>query len=118
MSEKPKSFAEASNIMVVSPKVKSELCLRFVDLNDLPALISFVGTSPTINPDMSLQFKKQTVKPGSYIFRNEYGEVTAVKSEKEMEASFELRADQAYTDKFANKVTVKFRKAAEAKSKS
>lgn len=89
------------NLHLIQSKVKPELCFNYRGMEDIPDLIGFVGVSPTINPDLSLQVKKQTIKPGSFILRNEYGNITKVLTSDELEKSFEIRSSKPYSSEYA-----------------
>jgi hypothetical protein len=107
MSEKEKSFAGSETLLVVSPKVKTEMCFHYRGSDDLINLIMFIGVRPFLNIDLSLQFKKMIVKADSFVFRNELGQVTKVLSSSEMEQKYEIRLASPYDVKWNNKLILK-----------
>lgn len=100
-------FAEAKNCVALKPKSVAVTAFVYRDLSDLKNLILFVGNRPLINPDTSLQFKKQTVKENSVVMRNAYGEVTEVLSYDDAANKYDIAAQHDFTAADANKVQEK-----------
>jgi len=65
-------------IVILRPKTIQLTGFVYNGLTDLADLIKFVGKTPQINANLTLNFKKQVVAENCIVFRNEYGEVTNV----------------------------------------
>lgn len=95
------------NIILVRPKTVEQFGFLYGGFNDLPALIKFVGKTPTINQDMTISFKKVVVKIGDVVFRNSFGEVTNTMTEDKVKENFEVVKTLDFAPEYDNKVTEK-----------
>lgn len=103
-TEQTNAFTNAKNVVALKPKSVAVQAFVYKSLNDLKALISFIGNRPLINPDTSLQFKKMTVKENSVVMRNSYGEVTEVLTFDEAQNKYDIAAEHDFTAADVNKV--------------
>lgn len=112
-----KNDSENGNIILVAPKVRTVLLFIYRTIADLPNLIKFVGRTPLINEDMSLNFRKVNVKPGDVIERNSFGDIVKVYDAKELEQNFELRGTYNFASEHHNKVVEKPKRERKEKEK-
>lgn len=99
-----------SQIVVIAPKVRLSTMFHYVGFEDVPNLIKFVGRSPVLNLDMSLQYKKVIIVPDSYVEVNGFGDVLKVIPAADLEKHYEVRELLDWNEQNAN--------ALQAKSKS
>jgi hypothetical protein len=104
-------------VLKIAPMVSEKLVFNYTGLIDLPNLIRFVGKTPLINSDMSLQFKKQIVKAGDTLEVNSFGEVIKIYSQDELKASWELKGVMDFSDEHVNKIREKPPQVRKPKSK-
>lgn len=106
-----------SKILVLKPKAPEVQVFVYENENDLAQLISFVGKKPTVDVENGkpiFMFRKQVIKNGSIVFRNEFGDVVRVLSIEEMESLYDVENTYDYTIKAHGNVV----KAKEVKTKS
>jgi len=97
-------FENANTITILKPKTKPFETFIYRGFDDLEKLIKYVGARPTLNPDLSLQFKKTVVKPNSVLIRSAFGEVTRVMTFEEAAEQFDIAASAAFdADRDTNK---------------
>jgi len=109
-------FEEAKTMVILKTKVVPEMALVYRGFEDLEKLISFVGTRPVLNTDLTLSFKKQIVEPNSVIFRDVYGQVTKVLTLDEASAIHDIAAQAEYNaEQHRNNVQAKEIKPRKAK---
>lgn len=103
MSEK------VNKVFAIRPKPQATRKVFFYEgLQDIPQLIAFVGARPAITPDLTLQFKKVTLKEKSYIEVNQYGEIISVLNEEQITNLFEVQGSAPFDpSKDTNKVIEK-----------
>lgn len=95
------------NIILIRPKTIEQIGFCYGGFEDLPALIKFVGSAPTINIDLTLNFKKVNVKIHDIVFRNYFGEVTHTTTEDKLNEGYEIVNTLDYAPEYDNKVTPK-----------
>lgn len=106
-----------SKILVLKSKAPEVQAFVYENENDLAQLITFVGKKPVVdieNGKTIFMFKKQVIKNGSIVFRNEYGDVIKVLTIEEMENIYDVEN----TSDFTTKVHANVVKAKEVKTKS
>lgn len=102
------TFETAKQMVILRPKSTPVEAIIYKGFDDLESLIGFVGSRPALNPDLTLQFKKQVVKPGSVVTRNSFGEVVAVMTLEQASERFDIAASAPYDPaRDANKVQAK-----------
>lgn len=102
------TFDNAKTMVILRPKSTPVEAIIYKGFDDLESLIGFVGARPALNPDLTMQFKKQVVKPGSVVTRNSFGEVVAVMTLEQASERFDIAASAPYDPaRDANKVQAK-----------
>lgn len=105
-----------SKILVLKPKSPEVQAFVYENENDLAHLISFVGKKPTVdieNGKPIFMFRKQVIKNGSIVFRNQFGDVVKVLTIEEMENIYDVENTYDFTAKAHGNVV----KAKEVKTK-
>ena len=106
MTTEQKTLKNCHPVVALRPKAKIEAAFVYRNPDDLKSLIPFVGIPATLTANMEVQFKRTVVKPGSVVFRDEYGNTRTMTIE-EASARFDLVADKEFTPSDANKVISK-----------
>lgn len=95
------------NVIVLRPKTIQLTGFVYNGLTDLANLIKFVGKTPQINADMSLNFKKQVVTENTVVFVNQFGDVINVIPVEKVQENFEVVKSLKFTPEHENKVIEK-----------
>lgn len=100
---KPVNIAsnEQDEILIVRVPSPSFEVLQYKGLKSIGTLISFLGLTPQINPDLSLKVKKFTIKENDFIFRDGTGEILRVVSDMD---NYQLITRENFSEKFARVV--------------
>ena len=114
-AQRPEPQAEAANpfekvntMTILKPKTTPIETFVYRGFDDLEKLIKYIGSRPTLNPDLSLQFKKAVVKPNSVLTRNAFGEVAQVMTFEEAAAKYDIAATTEFQpERDTNKVQAK-----------
>lgn len=100
-----------SKILVLKPKAPEVQAFVYENETDLENLTRFVGKNPVIDflsGTKTVRFRKQEVKDGSIVFRNEFGDVVKVMTVEEAENIYDIEGEYDFTIKsHANVVKVK-----------
>lgn len=101
-------FEKVNTMTILKPKTTPIETFVYRGFDDLEKLIKYIGNRPTLNPDLSLQFKKAVVKPNSVITRNAFGEVSQVMTFEEAATRYDIAATTEFQpDRDTNKVQAK-----------
>lgn len=98
------------NVLTVRYKSPEFLVFHYRDLQDLENLIKFVGKTPQINADMTLKYKKQIIKNDTYVFRNEYGDVTKIVTKDELKLGYDCSPLSEFTESHVNQIQDRVKK--------
>jgi hypothetical protein len=103
-------FSVSKQSLVIKPKTIAKQAFNYKGIADLENLIGFVGTAPKVNMEagkMVLSFGKQTIKDGSIVLRNSFGQVTDVLAYSQAAELYDIAAERDFKAEDKNKVTDK-----------
>ena len=101
-------FENAATIAILKPKTKPFETFNYKGFEDLEKLIRYIGSRPVLNSDLSLQYKKHTIKPGCLVIRNAFGEVARVMTYDEAQVQYDITASAPFVaDRDTAKVEAK-----------